>query len=155
MLEQWQSACDNILNGGGCEESEYNSGAIGSYANGGGGGGGNLPVTASYDQLNNASAGGTMGRGGGAASAAGGGGGGSSAQFDTLSDKDSISLHAHSVTASHVEKTLSEVVLLVIPSHVSCSKAGLPLGRFLNSWRGRPWGVTFRFRTSGLLAMTS
>ena len=29
--------------------------------------------------------------------------------FDALSDKDSISLHAHSVSASHVEKTLSEI----------------------------------------------
>ena len=29
--------------------------------------------------------------------------------FDALSDKDSVSLHAHSVTASNVEKTLSEV----------------------------------------------
>lgn len=29
--------------------------------------------------------------------------------FDTMSDKDSVSLHAHSITASHVEKTLSEV----------------------------------------------
>ena len=53
-------------------------------------------MTASYDQLNNANTS-TSGRGG------------SSQQFDTLSDKDSISLHAHSITASHVEKTLSEV----------------------------------------------
>lgn len=29
--------------------------------------------------------------------------------FDTMSDKDSISLHAHSMTASHIERTLSEV----------------------------------------------
>lgn len=29
--------------------------------------------------------------------------------FDTISDKDSISLHAHSMSASHVERTLSEV----------------------------------------------
>jgi hypothetical protein len=34
---------------------------------------------------------------------------GSQAGFDALSDKDSVSLHAHSITASHVEKTLSEV----------------------------------------------
>ena len=39
----------------------------------------------------------------------GGMGAGGPSHFDTLSDKDSISLHAHSVTASHVEKTLSEV----------------------------------------------
>ena len=39
----------------------------------------------------------------------GGIGAGGQSHFDTLSDKDSISLHAHSVTASHVEKTLSEV----------------------------------------------
>ena len=39
----------------------------------------------------------------------GGMGAGGQSHFDTLSDKDSISLHAHSVTASHVEKTLSEV----------------------------------------------
>ena len=38
-----------------------------------------------------------------------GGGAGSVPAFDTLSDKDSVSLHAHSVTASHVERTLSEV----------------------------------------------
>ena len=38
-----------------------------------------------------------------------GGGPGIPSHYDTLSDKDSISLHAHSVTASHVEKTLSEV----------------------------------------------
>ena len=44
-------------------------------------------------------------------SSAGGGGGGAGSvpAFDTLSDKDSVSLHAHSVTASHVERTLSEV----------------------------------------------
>lgn len=36
-------------------------------------------------------------------------GAGGQSHYDTLSDKDSISLHAHSVTASHVEKTLSEV----------------------------------------------
>ncbi len=41
---------------------------------------------------------------GGAGSTATGGGG-----FDALSDKDSVSLHAHSMTASHVEKNLSEV----------------------------------------------
>merc|ERR1719510_152010 len=29
--------------------------------------------------------------------------------FDTMSDKDSISLHAHSMTASHIERTYSEV----------------------------------------------
>ncbi len=29
--------------------------------------------------------------------------------FDAMSDKDSISLHAHSMTASHIERTLSEV----------------------------------------------
>ena len=45
---------------------------------------------------------GTMRSGGGA-------GTGVPSHYDTLSDKDSISLHAHSVTASHVEKTLSEV----------------------------------------------
>ena len=39
----------------------------------------------------------------------GGGGPGIPSHYETLSDKDSISLHAHSVTASHVEKTLSEV----------------------------------------------
>jgi hypothetical protein len=31
------------------------------------------------------------------------------ASTDALSDKDSVSLHAHSMTASHVERTLSEV----------------------------------------------
>jgi tetratricopeptide (TPR) repeat protein len=29
--------------------------------------------------------------------------------FDTMSDKDSVSLHAHSMTASHIERTMSEV----------------------------------------------
>ena len=29
--------------------------------------------------------------------------------FDAMSDRDSISLHAHSMTASHIERTLSEV----------------------------------------------
>jgi len=29
--------------------------------------------------------------------------------FDAMSDKDSVSLHAHSMTASHIERTLSEV----------------------------------------------
>ena len=29
--------------------------------------------------------------------------------FDAMSDRDSVSLHAHSMTASHIERTLSEV----------------------------------------------
>ena len=32
-----------------------------------------------------------------------------SRMFDAMSDRDSISLHAHSMTASHIERTLSEV----------------------------------------------
>ena len=57
----------------------------------------NNAVVGSYDHLNGYS---TIGRGSNAAMGS---------AFDTLSDKDSVSLHAHSVTASHVEKTLSEV----------------------------------------------
>ena len=49
---------------------------------------------------------GVAGGGVGLAPAGGSQGGGG---FDALSDKDSVSLHAHSMTASHVEKNLSEV----------------------------------------------
>ena len=69
-------------------------------------------------------AGGVVGGGGDSGIVLGGGGGGgvdvsdSRSHWDTMSDKDSVSLQAHSVAASQVEKTLSEVA--------SSLSAGLP-----------------------------
>lgn len=95
MLEQWQVACEQFSN----DESSQESGglpnhnlslvpntamALSSVANG------------SYDINGYA----TIGRGSNPAMSTG---------YDAFSDKDSVSLHAHSITASHVEKTLSEV----------------------------------------------
>ena len=97
MLEQWQSTCDLLDKDdtgphdlslahsvpGGMNHSHMPASSTNLVSN-----------TGSYDHLN---------------------GGGSfrnhysAGAFDTLSDKDSVSLHAHSITASHVEKTLSEV----------------------------------------------
>lgn len=101
MLEQWQTACEQLQ----AEESAVSSDANPSLMLPG------LAVGGSHDHLNggypsigrnqahpNVSAVGTV-----VVPMA------NTGAFDTLSDKDSVSLHAHSVTASHVEKTLSEV----------------------------------------------
>ena len=96
MLEEWQTTCEQIMqnvpDGGGDAHDINNSyntlSAVAAASNG-------IAVGGSYDHLNGYRA--------------SGGGAGSVPAFDTMSDKDSVSLHAHSVTASHVEKTLSEV----------------------------------------------
>jgi tetratricopeptide (TPR) repeat protein len=91
MLEQWQTVCEQIMQGGGDDFQDMST----SYNT-------INPVSAlaagSYDHLNGYSRSSGLPAGAGSVPA-----------FDTLSDKDSVSLHAHSVTASHVEKTLSEV----------------------------------------------
>ncbi|XP_040570041.1 tetratricopeptide repeat protein 7B [Lepeophtheirus salmonis] len=46
----------------------------------------------------------------------------SSSAYDALSDKDSVSLHAQSITASHIERTLSEVASSLSSSHQFISK---------------------------------
>eukprot|EP00096_Caligus_rogercresseyi_P009540 TRINITY_DN3245_c0_g1_i2.p1 TRINITY_DN3245_c0_g1~~TRINITY_DN3245_c0_g1_i2.p1 ORF type:complete len:911 (+),score=237.41 TRINITY_DN3245_c0_g1_i2:189-2921(+) len=46
----------------------------------------------------------------------------SSSAIDALSDKDSVSLHAQSITASHIERTLSEVASSLSSSHQFISK---------------------------------
>ena len=102
MLEQWQTACDQLAS----EDSGVSdmmgppsvipSSTLNLVNNAGGGAG-------SYDHLNGAGsnivAGGSLSYRSNPIPAG----------FDTMSDKDSVSLHAHSITASHVEKTLSEV----------------------------------------------
>jgi tetratricopeptide (TPR) repeat protein len=80
MLVKWQAVCEGLN----ADESDHPHRPPSSSATApGGGGGGANPYDTQANSRN--------------------------AAFDTLSDKDSVSLHAHSVTASHVEKTLSEV----------------------------------------------
>ena len=103
MLEQWQVACEQFqaedsvdsANPGATNHHQTNF-ITGNRTNSTTGLNNNATV-GSYDHLNGYS---TIGRGSNAAMGS---------AFDALSDKDSVSLHAHSVTASHVEKTLSEV----------------------------------------------
>ena len=84
MLKQWQVATEGMSTDESDSQNLSNrppSSGLGASFGGG----------SSFDQLN------------------GGYGVSRNPGFDTLSDKDSVSLHAHSVTASHVEKTMSEV----------------------------------------------
>eukprot|EP00095_Tigriopus_kingsejongensis_P000698 maker-scaffold58_size443543-snap-gene-2.14 protein:Tk00698 transcript:maker-scaffold58_size443543-snap-gene-2.14-mRNA-1 annotation:"tetratricopeptide repeat protein 7b" len=93
MLEQWQTTCEQFSSEDGVHENAHPNAinhALLSNA-------GNSMAAGSYDHINGYA---TIGRGSNPAMSAG---------FDAFSDKDSVSLHAHSITASHVEKTLSEV----------------------------------------------
>jgi len=112
MLEQWQTSCENANAEEASVETAGNQ-LLAAFQTS------HHPLTAQPQMgafpLVGASAAVAAGVGAGAYDHANGfaavraGVAGSQAAFDALSDKDSVSLHAHSVTASHVEKTLSEV----------------------------------------------
>ncbi len=131
MLEQWQAVCDQLQSE---EESNSSSHApagaapaslvnnpLGAFVGSAAAAVvGPTAAASNYDTLSTlrggvaAAAAATTAGGAGNISANStvvvpGVGGGSGGAFDTLSDKDSVSLHAQSLTASHVEKTLSEV----------------------------------------------
>ena len=99
MLAHWQSVCDQIS----ADDSGIASSDLNSYHGFAGPMNSSSPtIGGSFDQLNGYN---------GSMNPLTGVGGCSSSRnaFDTLSDRDSVSLHTHSITASHVEKTLSEV----------------------------------------------
>ena len=92
MLHQWQMALDKMQ-----AEEQMVEAAMTSAANAGPA---STPTTTNHDRALGASSTdpvmyGTIHSG--------------LKMFDTMSDKDSISLHAHSMTASHIERTYSEV----------------------------------------------
>ena len=102
MLHQWQLAVEKVQAE---EQMAEATMTIASNMSGGGGGIGGIAstptVTNQYDKvLGTSSTEPVMGYGTIHSGMR---------MFDTMSDKDSISLHAHSMTASHIERTYSEV----------------------------------------------